>query len=103
MQLPSRYSCAWPSKKNGSEEAVLKIYRSTSGRKHVEDLILRGVSERLAGTFRNLTDLLKYWRDDASHGAASEISEFEAYEAIARPLRFAHFATDHGSELTEKP
>jgi hypothetical protein len=86
--------------KRGSEEEVLKVYRSASGRRRIEDLVLVGVPDTLARTFRNLTDLLKYWRDDASHGVASEISEFEAYEALARLLRFAHFASDHQAELT---
>jgi NAD(P)-dependent dehydrogenase (short-subunit alcohol dehydrogenase family) len=39
--------------------------------RRVEDLVLRGVSEPVAKSLRNLTDLLKYWRDDASHGVAS--------------------------------
>jgi len=86
--------------KNGDEATVLKMYRSASGRQRVENLVLTGANAMLATTFRNLTDLLKYWRDDASHGTASEISEFEAYEAIARLLRFAHFAEDHRAELT---
>lgn len=60
------------------------------------------MAEPLAGTFRNLIDLLKYWRDDASHGAASEISEFETGEAVARLLRFAHFASDHYAELISR-
>jgi len=88
--------------KSGDEESVLKMYHSASGRRRTENLLLAGLAEPLAGTFRNLTDLLKYWRDDASHGTASEISEFEAYEALARLVRFAHFATDHKTELRLK-
>lgn len=89
--------------KRGDENEVLKVYRSASGRRRTEDLLLSGVPELLAKTVRNLTDLLKYWRDDASHGTSSEISEFEAYEALARLLRFAHFATDHYVDLTSRP
>lgn len=55
--------------------------------------------EPLGSQFRNLTDLLKYWRDEAAHGVISDISEFEAYEALARLLRFAHFVDDHWDEL----
>jgi len=86
--------------KRRNEDEVLKLYRTASGRKRVEDILLAGTSSQTSNTVRNLTDLLKYWRDDASHGIASDISEFEAYEAIARLLRFAHFATDHKTELT---
>jgi len=45
-------------------------------------------------------DLLNYWRDEAAHGGLSDISEFEAYEAMARLLRLAHFVDDHWDELT---
>ncbi len=86
--------------KRHDENEVMRVYHSTSGRRKVEDIVLAGVAAHLANTFRNLTDLLKYWRDDASHGTASDISEFEAHEALARLLRFAHFASDHNAELT---
>jgi hypothetical protein len=87
-------------KKSGDEAGVMKLYRSQSGRKRVEDFLLVNAPDRAAKTLRNLTDLLKYWRDDASHGIASDISEFEAYEAVAGLLRFAHFAADHKDQLT---
>lgn len=86
--------------KKGNEEEVLKMYRSASGRKQVENLIVGQLQKPLADQFRNLMELLKYWRDEAAHGGVSYISEFEAYEAIARLLRLAHFANDHWDELT---
>jgi hypothetical protein len=45
-------------------------------------------------------DLLSYWRDEAAHGTASEISETEAHTALGRLVRFAQFASDHWNELT---
>ncbi len=89
--------------KSGDEAAVMGAYQSSMGRSRVESIILRGVPDRLAGSFRSSTDLLKYWRDDASHGVISDISEFEAYEAISRLLRFAHFITDNSAEFTSSP
>lgn len=86
--------------KSGNENQVLAIYRSASGRRRVTQELLRGLPSQTATSFTELTALLNYWRDDAAHGTASEISEFEAYEAIARLLRFAHFASDHWDELT---
>jgi hypothetical protein len=86
--------------KEGDEERVLQIYRRASGRRDVENLVVGQARQPLAGQFRNLMDLLKYWRDEAAHGTVSEISEFEAYEAMARLLRLAHFADDHWNELT---
>lgn len=85
--------------KAGDENQVLTTYRTASGRRRITQQILHGVSPQISASFIELTALLNYWRDDASHGTASEISEFEAYEALARLLRFAHFATDHRAEL----
>lgn len=64
--------------KRGDEGEVLAIYRTAGGRGRVERIILDRVRDRLADQFRTMTDLLKYWRDNASHGVLSEISEFEA-------------------------
>jgi hypothetical protein len=44
--------------------------------------------------------LLSYWRDEAVHGTASQISETEAFTSLILLLRFAQYATDHWSELT---
>lgn len=87
--------------KTKDEDQVLKTYRSASGRSRITKQILQGLSAQIQTSFNELTALLNYWRDDASHGTASEISEFEAYEAIARLLRFAHFADDHWTDLTK--
>ena len=86
--------------KSGDEEGTLRTYFSAQGRKRVEDGLLANVPDPLARKFRNLTDLLKYWRDDASHGVSSEISEFEAHEAIIQLLRFSQFSSDHRTDLT---
>jgi hypothetical protein len=85
--------------KTGDEQEVLRVYRSASGRRQVESIVVGRLREPLASQFRNLTDLLKYWRDEAAHGVISDISEFEAHEALARLLRFAHFVDDHWNEL----
>jgi len=86
--------------KSGDEAQVLATYRTASGRQRITQNLLHGQPARLSNSFTELTALLNYWRDDAAHGTASEISEFEAYEALARLLRFAHFATDHWDQLT---
>jgi hypothetical protein len=86
--------------KVGDEEKVLAEYMAARGRSKIENIIIGRLREPLAGNFRNLVDLIKYWRDEASHGTLSDISEFEAYEALARLLRLAHFVDDHWTELT---
>jgi len=45
--------------------------------------------------------LIKYWRDAAAHGAPTNISDNEAYTALAALLRFALFANDNWEELTK--
>jgi len=89
--------------KSGDEEATLREYRSARGRSKIENQIAGGLRKPLGSQFRNLVDLIKYWRDEASHGGLSDISEFEAYEALARLLRLAHFVDDHWEELTGRP
>lgn len=44
--------------------------------------------------------MLKYWRDIASHGGVSTISDDEAITSIALLLRFAHFSHDNWDRLT---
>ena len=86
--------------KDGDEKAVLRRYRRARGRSRVENIVVGQLREPLAGQFRGLMDLLKYWRDEAAHGSASEISDLEAEEALMRLLRLSHFAQDHWDELT---
>jgi hypothetical protein len=76
-------------------QEVLQIYRSANGRSRIENQIVGQAPAVLANKFRNLMDLLKHWRDEASHGGISDISEFEANEALAGLLRLAHFVDDH--------
>lgn len=89
--------------KTSSETQVLNAYRSASGRSRVENLIVGQAVGPVASQFRGMMELLKYWRDPAAHGGLSDISEFEAYEALARLLRLAHFTDDHWSDLTSSP
>ena len=86
--------------KIGDEVSVLKGYLAAQGRKRTIDGIIHGARAGVADPFKAATDLLSYWRDEAAHGAASEISEIEAHTALGRLVRFAQFASDNWSELT---
>jgi hypothetical protein len=85
------------SAKSGDQEAVFKMYRAAGGRQKVIEQIL---PQSIASPFRSATGLLSFWRDEAAHGTASEISEIEAHEAMARLIRFAQFTNDRWGELT---
>jgi hypothetical protein len=85
--------------KTGDEQDILKKYRAAGGRKKVEYIIVGCLRQHLSSQFKSLIDLLSYWRDEASHGGVSDISEIEAYQALNRLLRLALFVDDHWDEL----
>ena len=87
--------------KMGDSETVLQTYRAASGRNKVENMVIGKARQQLQTTFRGLTDVLKYWRDESAHGTESKISDLEAYTSLAVMLRFAQYANDHWAELTE--
>jgi hypothetical protein len=82
------------------EDEVLKRYNTYGGRRRVENLLLGGATETLRSEYLGFTTLLKYWRDQAGHGAAARITDNEAYTALALLLRFAIFADANWERLT---
>jgi len=89
--------------KQQDEAKVLSAYKAASGRKRVMDMVVGGLKAGLASPFTSATGLLSYWRDEAAHGVESTISEIEAHEALGQLLRFAQFATDNWTQLTNSP
>jgi len=88
-------------KKEGDENKVLNTYRAASGRTRVENIVIGKVREQLKREFLGLSGLLKYWRDEASHGLATSISDNEAYTSLAMLLRYATTVNNCWEELTE--
>jgi hypothetical protein len=86
--------------KNGSEEDVLTLYKSANGRSKIENLVIGAKKDRIKQEFLNFTSLLKYWRDNAAHGALAKIGEEEAFTAMLLLLRFARFADENWDDLT---
>jgi len=86
--------------KRRDEDVVLRSYVGSSGRSRVEKMILGQLHEGVRREFLGFTTLLKYWRDEASHGRASNIGDNEAYTSLAMLLRFAQFAEEHWEQLT---
>jgi hypothetical protein len=87
--------------KTDDENAVLAAYVGNIGRRRLENIIVGQAAEHVRREFTGFLVLLKYWRDQASHGVATKISDNEAYTALVTLLRFAHFARDHWEQLTE--
>jgi hypothetical protein len=88
--------------RRGDTNSVLRDYRAGGGRTRVANSLLGQVGEPTSSRFRTFMDLLNYWRDDSSHGVASTIDEPEAFDALSRLMRFAHFVNDHWVALTDK-
>jgi hypothetical protein len=86
--------------KSGDQVAVIKEYRTATGRKKTIDALVGKQSDNLQRSFRSLMGILSYWRDDAAHGMASPISAPEAEEALRQLLMLAQFASRHWKELT---
>lgn len=86
--------------KNRSEENTLNLYKSANGRSKIENFITGQQKDRIKQEFLNFTSLLKYWRDNAAHGALVKIGEEEGFTSILLLLRFARFADENWDELT---
>jgi transposase-like protein len=83
----------------GNEEEVLSAYTSQGGRNRIEASLLGKSTDNIRREFGGYTTLLKYWRDAASHGASSGISDNEAYTSLALLLRFAQFTNDRWNQI----
>jgi hypothetical protein len=81
------------------KDSVLAMYNTAQGRSRIENLLIGQVREQLQREFRGFLTLLKYWRDEASHGQPSQIGDNEALTSLAFLLRFASFVDDHWKEL----
>ena len=86
--------------KKCGKESVLKEYNRASGRAKVENMLLGKSKENIQRDFRGFTGLIKYWRDEASHGMPVDISDNEAYTSLALLLRFAMYVDEKWVLLT---
>jgi hypothetical protein len=68
----------------------------------VENIVIGKLRQNLRDEYKGYTTLLKYWRDQAAHGKASDIKDNEAYTSLALLLRFAIFVRENWDELTAK-
>ena len=87
--------------KRGDEREVLDLYKRATGRKKVEDLVMAQQNAQVQRELPTFMGLLKYWRDDAAHGAETNFSETEAFTSMLLLLRFAQFADERWDDLTK--
>lgn len=85
--------------KLGDAHLVLTEYQRAKGRSWLLSNLEATQNSEVRRQLSLSADLLKYWRDSASHGAPSAIHEPEAFTALLILLRLAQFATDRWDEL----
>jgi hypothetical protein len=85
--------------KSGDEEKILAIYNGPAGRKRTTKLLLEGVRASLQQQLEDALFVLHYWRDNASHGVATEITEIQAHASLMQLLRLAQFADKNWGSL----
>jgi len=88
--------------KTKNEEEVLKEYQSANGRQKTINKITGQMKGNLSSHFNSHMAILTYWRDSASHGIETTISEAEAHVAIGRLIRLCSFTRDNWNALAGK-
>ncbi len=86
--------------KSGNEEETLRTYLGRNGRRSVEQTLTGQAQAHIRDDFQSYMELLKFWRDNAAHGAITNIAEEEAYLAIVNLSRFARFVEQNWDVLT---
>jgi hypothetical protein len=86
--------------KSADGPGVEQTYSGRSGRMEIVKLIVKNLRPDVETQFKSGSSLITYWRDQAGHGMASTIGEIDAFLALNRLLRFAHFTQDNWGILT---
>jgi len=86
--------------KDGDEDKVLGEYATKGGRGRIEKRIIGHHPPHIQNDLKVYSSLLKYWRDEASHGQKSSINEGEAFTSLVMLLRFAMFVENSWNALT---
>jgi hypothetical protein len=86
--------------KTGNEHDILTKYKARSGRLDVQRIITGNLSDSMKSQFSAALNVLHYWRDEASHGTYTSISEIEAYASLTQLLRLDQFAVTNLDVLT---
>jgi hypothetical protein len=87
-------------RRTDDEERVLREYQGVTGRTRIERLLIAQQNSHIQTELVSFTQLLKYWRDAASHGASTTIDEEEAFTSLILLLRFARFADERWDVIT---
>lgn len=86
--------------KSKDENVVLSLYRSSSGRQKVINLIVGKADARIQTTLKAFAGIIAEWRDEASHGQASVLSTANADEALRQLLHMCQWVDKEWEQLT---
>ncbi len=87
--------------KTRDESEILRAYGRQNGRQNVVKIVFGRKPDNLQQRFiGSAFHLLAYWRDEAAHGRASDISELEAYHSLNLLLRLARYFFAEWDRLT---
>jgi hypothetical protein len=82
------------------EEAVLKKYRASDGRKQLQNTLTHGLAAGLRQSLESGFTILAYWRDASAHGESSDVGAAEARTALQTLFSLAQLASDRWADLT---
>lgn len=82
------------------DELVLKTYEGRNGRQELTKAVCKGLPPYIENSLKQFMGLLAYWRDDATHGKATEITQANADEAIRQLLHLCQWSKKNWKELT---
>lgn len=85
--------------KEKNETEVLNKYRTSHGRRTIENILFGSARNPLKEDYKAYSKLLTYWRNEAAHGMASNIEDNEAYTSVALLLCLSMFINDNWDEL----
>jgi hypothetical protein len=86
--------------KKRNETEVMKMYQNSGGRSRITTYVTGKSTPSIARQFQGALHILHFWRDDASHGVHTTISEVEAHAALSELIRLGQFASDNWDDLT---
>lgn len=87
--------------KNGTEEEVLNTYKRANGRRAILNMIIGDAARHRREQLTAFTGIISVWRDEAGHGAATQISTANADEALRQLLHMCQWAVREWDALTQ--
>lgn len=82
------------------ENDALKLYRQGNGTAEITKKITVNLDERTKQEFRELTGIIKHWRNPSSHGEYVETDEVITMTALTTLVRLAQFVDSKWEQFT---